>query len=163
MHGHSLLSFLVSLRILQPLVIFSSVISFLGGDSWPFSRAAEPCLSQSRAQTQHTCPAADVPQIQTVAEQGWTCHSLKWTKLLEWGTQHFKQKFAETVPWFTPRSNPRSEGLAITAEKKHVKCICYLRAFPVCLGFLILLQLIKQHKNNGKSFAALKPSSSINP
>lgn len=34
------------------------VISFLGGDSWPFSRSTEPCLSQSRAQTQHCsrCP-----------------------------------------------------------------------------------------------------------
>lgn len=98
MHGHSLFSFLVSLRILQPLVIFSSVISFLGGESWPFSRSTECCLSQSRAQTQHTCPAADVPQIETVAEQGWTCHSLKQTKLLEWGTQHFKKNLLKQCP-----------------------------------------------------------------
>ena len=61
MHGPSLSSFPVSLRILQSLVIFSLVISSPEGESWHFSRSSEPYLSQSRAQNQthlsrSTCP-----------------------------------------------------------------------------------------------------------
>lgn len=75
MHALSPLSFPVSLRILQPSVTSSSALSFLGAEPLPLSRSTEPCWSQSRAHLSYSRCSMD-----SVAEQGWLCCRLKWTK-----------------------------------------------------------------------------------
>lgn len=114
--GCSLFSFPFSHRFLQ---LFSYL--FARGDSRLSSRSTPPSWNQATAQNQARFSCSTCA-MDSVAQEGCVCCKLKRTKLMEWGTQHFRQRLAKAVHQMqlASTSNPRPEGLAITGEKKHL-------------------------------------------
>lgn len=107
--GCCLFSFPFSHCLLQ---LFS--LLFARGDSRLSSRSTSPSWNQAKAQNQARFSCSRCA-MDSVAE-GCVCCKLKWTKLMEWGTQHFRQRIAKAVHQMqlASTSNPRPE------KKKHL-------------------------------------------